>query len=218
MKTYFAMCLLGVLVVSAALPGTAGAERLANYVVIKGGVYSPSESFTVSNLDLETTFDGDTKTGFAGELGYGRFVLPTLALEFGVGYFRGTGSFASVPASAPRQEVDFDVIPILMTVKALIPMGAVDPFGALGIGAYFTSLEVSENANSFEGDVTFGIHVGAGLDIHVTERVFIGAEGRYVWADPSFGDETITLNDDSYSLKAFELNGFTTMAVLGFGF
>jgi outer membrane protein W len=218
MKSYLVLCLLGAFVASTVVPGTAAAERLANYVVVKGGVYSPSETFTVANLDLETTFEGDTETGFAGELGYGRFVLPTLALEFGVGYFRGTGSFASVPASAPRQEVDFDVIPILLTAKALIPMGAVDPYGALGIGAYFTSLNVSRHANSFEGDVTFGIHVGAGLDIHVTERVFFGAEARYVWADPSFGDETITLNDESYSLKTFELNGFTTMAVLGLGF
>ncbi len=218
MKTNYVLSLLILFGALGTLSTVADAQPLPNYVALKGGVYSPSSSFTFSNLDLETTFDGDTETGVAGEIAIGRFVLPTLALELGVGYFKGSGSFLATPPTAPRHEVDFNVIPILLTAKAFIPAGAVNPYGEIGIGGYFTSVDVTENANSFSGDVTFGLHAGAGLNINITERVFIGFEGRYVWADPSFGDESITLNDESYSLKTFELNGFTTMAALGLGF
>lgn len=218
MKTNYVLSLLILFGALGTAPKAASAELLGSYVALKGGVYSPSSSFSFSNLDLETSFDGDTETGVAGEIAIGRYVLPTLALELALGYFEGSGSFAATPPSAPRHEVDFNVVPILLTAKAFIPAGPVSPYGQLGIGAYFTSVDVSDNANSFSGDVTFGLHAGAGLNIYVTERVFIGFESRYVWADPSFGDEEITLNDDSYELRTFELNGFTTMVALGFGF
>lgn len=218
MKTNYVLSLLILFGALGTLPTAANAQPMANYVALKGGVYSPSSSFTFSNLDLETSFDGDTETGVAGEIAFGRFVLPTLALELALGYFEGSGSFAGALPSLPRNEVDFNVVPILMSAKAFIPAGAVNPYGEVGIGAYFTSVDVSDNANSFSGDVTFGLHAGAGLNIDITERVFIGFEGRYVWADPSFGDEAITLNDESYEFRTFELNGFTTMVALGLGF
>jgi hypothetical protein len=56
------------------------------------------------------------------------------------------------------------------------------------------------------------------LNVNVTEMVFVGVEVRYVWAEPSFGDQTIRLNNEDYSLDGFKLNGFTSTFVLGFGF
>lgn len=194
-----------------------GAERPANYLAFKAGVYSPSATFTLANLDLETTFDGDTETGVAGEIAFGRYLVPAFALELGVGYFKGTGTVPSDATSA-RHQVDFDVVPIIASAKALIPVGPVSPYGEAGIGAYFTKLDVSDNLNSFSGNTTFGMHAGGGINVDVTPTVFIGAEGRYVWAEPSFGGERITLNANEYSLDGFKLNGFTTTLGVGFGF
>ena len=56
------------------------------------------------------------------------------------------------------------------------------------------------------------------MNVNITQSAFIGVEGRYVWADPSFGDEEIKLNDTEYSLDGFALNGFTTTLVLGYSF
>jgi opacity protein-like surface antigen len=191
-----------------------GSERPGSYLAIKGGIYSPSASFSLENIDVETTFDGDTRTGVDGELAIGHYFLPTLALELGVGYFKGTGSLAETPV----REVDFDVIPIIVSAKALIPAGSVDPYGELGIGAYFSEFNVDGNANSFDGSTTFGLHAGAGLNVNFAQRFFLGLEGRYVWANPSFGDQTIKLNDTEYALNGFNLNGFTTTLALGLGF
>ena len=61
-------------------------------MALKGGIYSPSASFTLENVDVDTTFDGNTKLGADGEIAIGHYFLPTLALELGVGYFKGKGS------------------------------------------------------------------------------------------------------------------------------
>ena len=190
------------------------AERLGSYVALKGGIYSPSASFDLGNVDIETTFEGDTKTGVDGEIAIGHYFLPTLALELGVGYFNGTGSLEA-PA---RGDVDFDVIPVILSGKALIPAGPVDPYGELGIGAYFTNVDVAGNLNTFSGTTTFGLHTGAGVNVNITQKVFLGVEGRYVWADPSFGDQKIKLNDAEYAVNGFKLNGFTTTVAVGFSF
>jgi outer membrane protein W len=189
------------------------AKEPGSYLALKGGIYSPSATFDLSNV--ETTFDGDTETGVAGEIAFGHHVLPTLVMELGVGYFKGSGS---VETSSRREDLDFDVIPVILSAKALIPVGSVDPYGEFGIGAYFTEFDAGNNLNTLETTTTFGIHAGAGINVGITQHAFIGAEGRYVWAEPSFGDQTITLNDGNYELNGFELNGFTTTLVLGYCF
>jgi outer membrane protein W len=189
-------------------------ERLGSYVEVKGGIYSHSTNFDLRNIDVETTFKADTKTGVDGEIAFGHYFLPTLALELGLGYFRGTGSFQTTPS----HKMHFNVIPVILSAKARIPVGQVDPYGELGIGAYFTSFKVSDNLNTFSGTTTFGLHAGAGVDVHITPRAFIGLEGRYVSANPSFGNERIKLNDTEYSLNGFKLNGFTMTLGLGYCF
>jgi opacity protein-like surface antigen len=107
---------------------------------------------------------------------------------------------------------------VIVSAKALIPAGPVDPYGELGIGAYFSEFNVDGNLNSFDGTTTFGLHAGAGMNVNVSERVFLGLEARYVWANPSFGDQKIKLNDKEFALNGFDLNGFTTTFAVGFGF
>lgn len=193
------------------------AAPLNTYLLFKGGVYSPSATFNLDNVDLETTLDGNTQTGVNGEIALGHHVLPTLALELGVGYFKGKGSFKASNGAA-RRGVDFNVVPVLLSAKAFIPAGPISPFGELGVGAYFTKLEVTDNLNSFSGTQTLGMHLGGGLNANLSPNTFLGVEGRYVWANPSFGEQKIKLNDTEYALNGFKLNGFTTTVGLGFHF
>lgn len=215
LKTTGALVLLVVYGLVSYTPPAFGA---GNYLALKGGIYSPSAAFDLANVDVETTFEGDTKTGVNGELAIGRYVLPTVALELGLGYFKGQGTFGNDTATSPIRQIDFDVIPVVATVKAHIPAGPIAPYGELGIGAYFTDLDVGDNLNTYSGTTTFGLHTGAGLNVAITQYAFVGVEGRYIWANPSFGDQKITLNDTEYALNGFELNGFTTSLAFGFNF
>jgi outer membrane protein W len=214
MKTKLTLVLMTLSIVAVLIPPASGAERPGNYLALKGGIYSPSATFDIGNIDVSTTFDADTETGFDGEIAYGHFFLPTFAMELGIGYFKGTGSFATTPPQA----MDFKVIPVIVSAKAFIPAGPIDPYGEVGIGAYFTDFNVSDNLNTFSGNSTFGLHAGAGLNANISPNHFIGVEARYVWANPSFGDQAIRLNDTEYALNGFKLSGFTTTLVLGFNF
>lgn len=176
-------------------------DKPANYVTLKAGVYSPSTSH-----DLDTFNDGerhrlDSKTGFAGEIAAGHYFLPMLALELGGGYFESEGS----PAAAIG-ETKLKVVPLTATGKVLLPIGPFEPYGLFGIGAYITDLDVYGNTGHLRGstEVTYGLHAGAGVNINFNENVFLGFEGKYLWANPSFGGQHI------------KLDGFVTTAGIGF--
>jgi outer membrane protein W len=218
MKKAFTIAMAMAFLFAIAPTSTMSAEdrEKSSYVAFKAGIYSPSASFDVSNINVETTFDGDTETGVDAEIAIGHYFLPTVILELGAGYFKSKGSFETETSEA--NDFEFNVIPVILSGKFIIPVGSVGPYGEVGIGAYFSSLDVSNNGNSFSGTSTFGIHAGAGIDVPVGETVFLGLEGRYVWADPSFGEQTITINDEDYSMEGFNLNGFTTTFVVGFYF
>jgi len=46
-----------------------------NYVVLKGGLYSPNEKSDLNNLNAGNTIPIDAKTGFDGELAVGHYLL-----------------------------------------------------------------------------------------------------------------------------------------------
>ena len=189
------------LVLSVALIGVAPSVSLAeypsNYVVLKGGLYSPSDDF-----DLEGQhFNHDD--GFVAEIAYGHYFMPMFALELGAGYFE---SKASPAVSAG--ETKFKVVPLTLTGKVLFPIGPIEPYGEFGIGGYIAEADVSGTPSNFSGSTesVFGLHAGAGVNFNITPTIFLGVEGRYLWDKPSWGGTDI------------KLDGFTATADLGFRF
>jgi outer membrane protein W len=196
------LLLLTVLLIGIATKAHAD-EKPANYLLLKGGVYSPSTSHDLDNFNGGSTTHLDSKTGFAGEVAVGHYFLPFLAVELGGGYFESKGS----PA-AESGEAKLKVIPLVATGKVLLPLGPFEPYGLFGIGAYITDLELQGNTGSFQGstEITYGLHAGAGVNINFSDQVFAGVEGKYLWAEPSFGGQHI------------RLDGFITTADIGFRF
>ena len=178
-------------------------EKAVNYVLLKGGLYSPSRSYDVDNFNGGSTTHLDSKTGFAGEVAFGHYFLPMFAIELGAGYFESKGS----PAAEPG-ELKLKVVPVIATAKVLVPIGPIEPYGLFGIGAYLTDVDVNGNLGELRSStkITYGLHAGAGINFNITDTVFLGAEGKYLWARPSFGG------------KDLELDGFITTADIGFRF
>lgn len=193
---------LAVLLIGIASPAAAG-DNPANYLVFKGGIYSPSLSHDVDNFNNGNTTHLDSKTGFAGEVAVGHYLLPMLALELGGGYFQSKGS----PAAEPGKTM-LKVVPVVATGKVLLPLGIFEPYGLFGVGAYITDLDVSDNEGTFHGytKTTYGLDGGAGFNINFSKSMFVGVEGKYIWVKPSFGGQDI------------KLNGFISTADLGFRF
>jgi len=178
-------------------------DNPSNYLVLKGGIYSPSLSHDLDNFNGGSTSHLDSQTGFAGEVAIGHYFLPFLAVELGGGYFESKGSPAAEPGHAKLK-----VVPVVATGKLLLPLGPFEPYGLFGIGAYITRLDVEGSTGSFRGssDVTYGLHAGAGCNLNFSKQVFAGLEGKYLWAEPSFGGQHVGLD------------GFITTANLGIRF
>lgn len=192
------LALVGALIGAAS---QASAAPSGSYVALKAGVYSPSTSYDLDTFNGGSRTHLDSSTGFAGEIAVGQYVLPMLAIELGVGYFESKGS----PA-APLGETRLQVVPVIATGKLLLPIGPFEPYGLFGIGAYITDLDANSTTYSSRGstEITYGLHAGAGLNINFQENMFVGLEGKYLWAEPSFGGQHIALD------------GFITTAVIGF--
>ena len=198
---YLVLLTLAAALVAIASP--AAADTPSNYLVLKGGLYSPSDKFDINNFNGGSTSRIDSKTGLDGEIGIGHYFSRLLAIELGGGYFESKGS----PAAEPG-ETKLKVIPLLATGKICLPIGPIEPYGEFGIGAYLTSWDVHGTSSNISGStkVTYGLHAGAGLNVNLTDHFFLGAEGRYLWAKPSLGGQDININ------------GFTLTADLGLRF
>jgi outer membrane protein W len=196
---------LALAVASVGLTSSANAEeKPANYTVLKGGIYSPNSSHDIRDFNNGNSLSNlDSKTGFAGEVAVGHYFLPFLAVELGGGYFESKGSPAAQPGEAKLK-----VVPLVATGKVLLPLGVFEPYGLFGIGAYISDLELHGNTGNFSGstEITYGLHAGAGFNINFSNNVFAGLEGKYLWAESTFGGQHL------------ELDGFVTTANVGFRF
>jgi opacity protein-like surface antigen len=202
MKTMVRGTLIVLAVVIGFCPAAYAASKDSSYFVLKGGVYSPSENYNLSNFNGGNTTTLDPRTGFNGEIAVGSYLIPgILALELGVGYLDSKSSPSEEPGNTRLKAV-----PVLLTAKGFIPVGFLELYGEFGLGAYFTEFEVSGNTGSFSGEskITYGVHAGAGFNIDLSSSTFIGMEGRYLRAKPDFGGQPV------------ELNGFTATIDLGF--
>jgi opacity protein-like surface antigen len=163
----------------------------SKYVVIKGGYYSPSENFDINDFNGGAASHLETKKGFNGEIALGQYADEKTALELGTGFF-----VSRAYPSGEQGSATLKAIPLIVTAKGFVPFGAFQPYIELGLGGYFTKLEVSGNSGSFssESKVTYGFHAGAGFDISLGDIIFLGLEGRYLWAKADYSGQPVKLN------------------------
>ena len=178
------------------LPISATGQEKRDYVIAKGGVYSPT-----GGLD-----DLNFGAGFNGEVAWGHYFSPNFALEIGAGYFESD---------------DMRVVPFLATGKALYPTGNWELFAEVGVGAYFVKFDGRLNDPVVgvivfdDDDAVFGLSLGFGVNYNITEEFFLGIEGKYLLtSDAEFGGSATS---GPASLET-ELDGYIVTAVFGFRF
>jgi opacity protein-like surface antigen len=201
--------------IAAAAGGTARADdsRFKNYAIVDLGFYQP-----VDDLD-ESGFD----TGMNFSAAYGRYIAKNLIFEAGFGFFYTDRDFlGNAPiAGNYTQEDSIGIAPITLSLKGAFTAGNAEFYGGGGIGGYllvFNSDITASNLGSFsvdDDDVALGAHVLAGVNFNITERFFIGVDGRYIWTD------TVTINKRVADIPieySGDLNGFTVNLAVGFRF
>ena len=178
-------------------------QENSNYVVVKGGIYSPT-----GDLD-------DLDNGSAAEVVFGHYYSPTLALEGGIGFFDTDGSESAVipPFGLVTADVDVSVTTFFLTLKGFRPIkrGELYLGGGIGLGFVDVDIDVSGGFGSVsasDDDRVYAIQILAGGNFNITDKCFLGVEGKHIWTDETSEIFGIEANGD----------GFIVTGVLGFRF
>jgi len=181
-----------------------GQER-PKYVAFKAGSYTPTGD--LDDLDLDS--------GFAGEVVFGHYYSPTLALEGGIGHFDADGSFTEFipPFGLVDAKIDVSVTTISLTVKGLHPIEIGELYMGVGIGIGLVDVDIDLStglgpASDSDDDTSFGFQFLAGANFNITEKCFLGVEGKYY----------ITVSEPEIFGEEFDADGFIITGVLGFRF
>jgi opacity protein-like surface antigen len=187
-----------------------------NYFVFKPGAFFPTG-------DIK-----DLKTGFNGEIAYGRRFHPNAALEIASGYIGPgnntktgtvTGSYGTVYGYSTKSELY--AIPITLAIKGIACVDNFEIFAVLGGGGYYVNAKETYTVNGLgrvsASDSTWvlGGFLGAGATYNITPEWFIGLEGKYLWTDKAKLRDTIgtvTLTGD------VRVEGVQGLALIGFRF
>ena len=178
------------------LPVSAAGEEKRDYIIGKGGVYSPT-----GGLD-----DLNFGEGFNGEVAWGHYFSPNFALELGAGFFKSD---------------DVRVVPLVATGKAIYPTGNWELFALVGVGAYFANFKGTfsyppvGNIEINDESVVFGLNLGFGVNYNITEEFFLGIEGKYLATTDA--DFSGTPAGGTARLET-DLNGVIVTGVFGFRF
>ena len=173
--------------------------RTGGYIMVKPGAFIPQADLNDKGFD----------NSFTGELTIGTYYTPNLALEAGVGYFQ---TESSKNVAGVNEEDDIWVVPVTVTLKGVLPLKGAELNAGAGVGVYFANIEAKgTNANgSFSNDghaVATGVHLVAGANFDITKKVFLGAEGKYIFTT------------GAHLLDAhIKLNGIMVTGVLGYRF
>jgi outer membrane protein W len=194
----FILALCFLFVISAPLTAFAQ-DKPSAYVTVKPGVYIPTS-------DLENRgFDNN----FTGEIAVGTYYSPNFAIEAGVGYFQ---TKASRNVSGLNLSDKMWVVPVTFTFKGVLPMKGFELTGGGGGGVYFANIteDGSTSSGSFSNDAhstALGVHVEAGVNVDISPRIFLGAEGKYIF----------TTEADLLGSKV-DLDGAMVTGVVGYRF
>jgi len=80
-------------------------------------------------------------------------------------------------------DLDLELIPIQVSGMLFLlgRQGALSPFILAGGGVYWT--RTTRTGKSSESEFDIGWHLGLGLDVAISERMFIETDFRYMWLD-----------------------------------
>ncbi len=195
---------------------TAMAEERSNrlnYTQAKLGMFEPD-----GDLD-----DAGYDTGGALGVVYGRYLAENLVLEAGFDLLASDSTVRGSNDQAGYYTQDNTLAGLggVVTLKGEFQAGPVALFAGGGVGLYAVSLssEVESSRlgdfDSDDSDAVFGAHLTAGATFDISERFFLGLEGRYRWTDDVEIRNTVASIPVEYS---GDLSGYSITCNAGFRF
>jgi opacity protein-like surface antigen len=145
--------------------------------------------------------DADRGTWFGGVQARLRF-LRVLAVEGSISFHQNYYSDGDVVVTQFPVQVTALILPF--------PNGPVDPYLLGGVGWYYTRTDIDEDIageDEHETDNLFGFHVGAGLNLWLSDRFSLFCDFRWVFLDrPNVDDGNIRDQEYDYWQVTFGMN------------
>ena len=187
----------------AMITNVAQAQNFPSYAVLKAGVYAPQHD------DLDGFDDV-----FNGEAAFGAYISENLALEVGIDWFK---TDSTVSAGTTKTKVDIETLSVfLLSLKGFYPIGNFEPYLFGGVGYYSVQGDIDIKGPGISGSGSdmvnaLGWHLGLGANYNITPRIFVGAEAKYLWAEPELEMGTNKVNQ-------VNIDGLITTANVGYRF
>jgi len=176
-----------------------GISSKLNNVMIKLGAYVPDN-------DTE-----DIDTGFYNQISYNRYLNKNFAIEIGGGSFFTSGKVISRDYSNREITISGDLYGynLIFNLKAIIPFSNGEIYAGIGPSIYYLVGD-EDKTSTVDSDIVIGGQIVAGLNFNVTDIVFLGLEGQYIFTEDAHFS-------DVYSLEA-SIDGYNISGVIGFRF
>lgn len=161
---------------------TASAQTASDRAAIQNTFgFGPKLGFYKAQDADEGSFYGGLQARFR----LGAIVGIEASVEYSDGQTYGIGD----------QTVTTSLLPVTGSLLLFMPVNQYfSPYAVAGVGAYYTSYEVSGIAAElgFDDDSNFnlGYHLGFGTEIPITPNVALNADYRYLFLNPNTNEES----------------------------
>ena len=142
------------------------------------------EWYGMFHMGAVSSSKGNSSWSIYGALG--RYFLPNIALEASVGYHSVDYPYGEVTSW-----------PLALSVRAGYPVQQVYPYVIGGVDLQSVKVELWGNSDS---DTAFGYHLGAGAEISMSDRTYLGLEYRYTWIEANLFGVTRKLDSGNISV------------------
>jgi opacity protein-like surface antigen len=184
------------------MPPAAPPRSPTMYVTLRGGMYQPRggevmDAFN-NGVDLDAVF--------------GVQVHRNVAVEGGIGYYGASTDRVTISDGVDTMsaKLKLGVIPITASVRFGVLTGPVTFSALAGIGIHMAELEAELDmpgvisGTGSDSDNAFGLHLGGGAAVQVSDRASVGVEIRHTFAEATLAEQDV------------ELDGLRIGAVLSF--
>ncbi len=177
------LMILGILFIATSM-FTASAQTAADRAAIQNTFgFGPKLGFYKAQDADEGSFYGGLQARFR----LGAIVGIETSIEYSEGQKYGIGD----------QTVTTSILPLTASLLLFMPVNQYfSPYAVAGVGAYYTSYELSGIAEDlgfdFDDDSNFnlGYHLGFGTEIPITSNVALSADYRYLFLNPNTNEES----------------------------
>ena len=158
-----------------------------------------SDGFTLGPVaGYIKTRDADGGTWFGGVQARYRFG-GILAVEGSITFHRDEFQDGDVVVTQYPVQVSALIFPL--------PFGAFEPYGVIGAGWYYTRVDIDTAlVQDDDTENLFGVHLGAGAQLHVAPRFSIFADFRWIFMDEPATDNS-DLDEEEFDAGQVTLGG-----------